>query len=128
MKDRVVIERAWLEKFKDMCNEEQLKEISYGLLQYGLYENSLDSSDPVVNVALNFIEPQIDNMQTAYEKKVNGGKVNGRPAKIDKKKVWELARQGTSAADIAQELGVESVKSIYSNEGWKKRKEDIFII
>lgn len=128
MKDRVVIERAWLEKFKDMCNEEQLKEICYGLLQYGLYENGLESEDPVVSVALNFIEPQIDNMQMAYEKKVNGGKVNGRPAKIDKRRVWELAREGLSAQDIAATLGIESVKSIYSNEGWKQRKNDIFLI
>lgn len=126
MKDRVVIEKAWLEKFKDICNEEQLKEISYGLLKYGLYGEDIDSNDAVVNVVLNFIRPQIDNMQKAYEKKISKGENVGRPATIDTETVYQMAREGAKAKEIAEVLG-KNIKSIYSNQGWINRKNPNFL-
>lgn len=126
MKDRVVIERTWLEKFKDICNEEQLKEISYRLLQYGLYEEELVSNDAVVNVVLNFVKPQIDNMQAAYEKKIAKGENLGRHATIDSKMVYLMAQEGKKAGEIAEELG-QKVKSIYSNKGWVNRNDPDFL-
>ena len=126
MKDRVVIERAWLEKFKDMCNENQLKEICYGLLQYGLYEEEIQSEDAIVNVVLNFVKPQIDSMQAAYERKVARGETVGRPAKIDAKTVYLMANDGMKAKEIAEALG-QKEKSIYSNQGWVNRKNPNFL-
>lgn len=121
MRNKVVIMSNWLEQFKD-CSLEQQKEICYGMLMYGIKEEYIKSDDPVVNVALNFITPQIDAMQDIYDKQVKTGRQGGRPGKIDNKKVWELAREGKNGSQISEELGVPKT-TIYSSEGWKKRND-----
>ena len=38
MRDSVVVMRNWIEQVESLCNEEQLRELCYNLLRYGLYE------------------------------------------------------------------------------------------
>ena len=68
MRDSVKIMSNWLESFKDTCTEEQLKEICYRIIQYGIYEKWIEKEDDdaVVKVAMNLISPQIDIMQTGH--------------------------------------------------------------
>ena len=53
-------------------------------------------------------------------------KTAGRKKKIDDQKVYELAREGKTAQEVADELGV-SKSAIDKNEGWKNRKNDEFV-
>lgn len=125
-KNSVVVMRQWLEQFREICNEEQQKEICYNILEYGLFGNKIESADAGVQLAMNFILPQIDAMQASYGKKVESAKKAGRPSTIDKFAVWKLARKGLTAAQIASELGVANYRSIYENDGWKCRKIENF--
>lgn len=125
-RNTMVVMRQWLDKFKEVCNEEQQKEICYGIMEYGLYGNKIESEDAGVRLAMNFILPQIDFMQTSYDKKIDLGKKVGRPSKIDKMSVWQLAREGKTAIQIAEELGIENYRNVYENDGWKNRKNAQF--
>ena len=49
-------------------------------------------------------------------------KSGGRKKKLDDKKVYELAKEGLTAQEVADKLGV-SKSSIDKSEGWKKRNE-----
>ena len=123
MRDSVKIMSNWLESFKDTCTEEQLKEICYRIIQYGIYETWIEKEDDdaVVKVAMNLISPQIDIMQDEYEEKIERGKRGGRPAKLNPRIVWKLAREGKKAKEISEELGGVPLTTIYSSEGWKQR-------
>lgn len=125
-RNSMVVMRQWLDKFKEICTEEQEKEICYAIMEYGLYGRKVESEDAGVQLAINFIIPQIDFMQTSYEKKIDFGKKVGRPSTIDKMAVWTLAREGKTAAEIAEELGVENYRNIYENDGWKNRKNALY--
>ena len=52
-------------------------------------------------------------------------KTAGRKKKLDSQKVYALAREGKTAQEIADELGV-SKSSIDKSEGWKNRREEHF--
>ena len=60
MRDSVKIRSNWLESFKDTCTEEQLKEICYRIIQYGIYEKWIEKEDDdaVVKGAMNLISPK----------------------------------------------------------------------
>ncbi len=126
MKDRVVIEREWLDKIKNNATEEELDKICRGLIEYGLFGEKITTNNNFVQMTLDFIYPQIDKMQEAYEKKVNKGKNVGRPATIDTETVYKMARNGARAKEIAEVLG-KNIKSIYSNQGWINRNNDNFL-
>ena len=125
MKDKMMVMTSWLDKFNNICNEEQQKEICYRILRYGLYGENVNSEDAVVNLAMNFIVPQIDNMQESYSKKVAAGNSYGRPKVADDVAIWKLAREGKNGRKIAEELGIND-KTVYSSRGWKCRKMDTF--
>lgn len=127
MRDSVKIMSNWLDNFKDVCTEEQLKEIYYRIIQYGLYEKWIEKEDddPLVKIAMNFISPQIDAMQDAYEERIEKGK-HGRAGKLNSYQIWTWAREGKKAKEIAELLGGISINSVYSNAGWKAKDNDNF--
>ena len=47
-------------------------------------------------------------------------------AKLDDNKIWSLAKEGKTAQQVADELGV-SKSSIDKSEGWKQRKNEEFV-
>lgn len=126
MKNRLVIESNWIADIKQKCSREQWRDILEGIVEYGIFEEEIESKDNYVDAVLKFIKPQIKNMQQAYDKRVNKGKNVGRPATIDTEKVYHMARDGMKAKEIAEVLG-KNVKSIYSNQGWIHRKEEDFL-
>ena len=130
MRDSVKVMSNWLESFKDTCTEEQLKEICYRIVQYGIYERWIEKEDddPVVKVAMNLISPQIDAMQDNYEEKIERGKRGGRPPKLNAHQIWKYAREGKKAKEIAELMGGISVNSVYSNAGWKAKDDDDFYL
>ena len=125
MRDSVVIMRNWIEQVESLCNEEQLRELCYNLLKYGLYEEYIESKDPAVNMALRFITPQIDAMQEDYQKKIASGAKGGKACKVDNEKIWKMARDGISGGKIAEELGLPR-STVYSSAGWRAREKEQF--
>jgi hypothetical protein len=119
---KVVIMKDWLDLIEKRCSSDQVKEICYKLLQYGLNEKYEESEDLVVNIMLDTFCPQIDAMQETYRERVVQASRGGRPAALDNKMVWELAKQGLTGTDIAEKLGVPK-STVYSSAGWRNRNE-----
>ena len=85
------------------------------------------SDDVTAQVALNFIMPQIKNMQNSYDNKVKMGETRGRKKLVGDDVVWRMAHdEKKSAATIAEELNI-NVKTIYSTKGWKERNNPNFL-
>ena len=120
----MVVMTKWLENLN--CTEEQKKEICYRIVKYGCMEEYVQSDDPAVNMAMDFILPQIDTMQENYESKIAAGQHSGRQTILDAKEIWELARSGMSGTAIAEQLGVPKT-TLYSNIGWKQRRNKEFL-
>lgn len=118
--DRVVVMKHWVDNVIDMLSEEQLKEFSYAILKYGLYEEYYESKDVAVKMALNFVLPQIDLMLDSYEERKEFGTNVGRKKSINDMEVWNMYQQGMSGAEIARKLG-KPTSTIYSTDGWKNR-------
>ena len=126
-RDNMVVMASWFNKFKSKLSEEQMKEVCYGIVNYGLWREKYDSDDLSVDVVLSFIYEQIERMQDSYDFKVENSKKAGRPKTTNDIQIYNLARQGKTASEIAHELGVNSDKTIYSTEGWKNRKNSNYL-
>lgn len=120
MKNSLMVMAPWLENCKGLPKE-QLKEIYYQMIRYGIYEEEIDTKDPIVKMALGFITPQIDRMQDGYETLVAQGRKGGRPIDYDNEQIYSYASQGMSAKQIEALTGVPA-KKIYDTQGWKRAK------
>lgn len=119
--------KNWLDQIEKNGNEEQKKEIVWAIVKYGLEEEYNKTDDPVVNMALDFILPQIDNMKDKYNSQIEQGKKGGRPKTIDDAEIWRMAHEeGLNGSEIASRLGVPK-STVYSTVGWKERKNNDFI-
>lgn len=121
MRDQMLVMRHWLENIKKNGTLEQIKEVYYRIMEYGIFEKKHPSEDPVVNIALDSVYTQIDIMQEKYEQDKKNGRRGGRPVVVDNGKIWKLAREGKSGIEISTELGIPKT-TVYSSEGWRQRK------
>lgn len=124
----MVVMASWFNKFKSKLSEDQLKEVCYGIIQYGLWREKYESDDLSVDVVLSFIYEQIERMQDSYDFKVENSKKAGRPRTTNDVQIYNLARQGKTASEIAVELGIASDKTVYSTDGWKNRKNSDYLL
>lgn len=127
-RDNMVVMASWFNKFKSKLSEDQLKEVCYGIIQYGLWREKYESDDLSVDVVLSFIYEQIERMQDSYDFKVENSKKAGRPRTTNDVQIYNLARQGKTASEIAVELGIASDKTVYSTDGWKNRKNSDYLL
>lgn len=127
-RDNMVVMASWFNKFKSKLSEDQLKEVCYGIIQYGLWRERYESDDLSVDVVLSFIYEQIERMQDSYDFKVENSKKAGRPRTTNDVQIYNLARQGKTASEIAVELGIASDKTVYSTDGWKNRKNSDYLL
>lgn len=126
MRNNMQVMAAWLESCEALPLE-QKKEIYYHIIRYGIYGEEPMSDDVTAQVALNFIMPQIKNMQNSYDNKVKMGETRGRKKLVEDEVVWRMAHgEKKSAATIAEELGI-NIKTIYSTKGWKERNNPNFL-
>lgn len=120
-RDNMMVMASWFNKFKSKLSEEQMKEVCFGIVNYGLWREKYESDDLSVDVVLSFIYEQIERMQDSYDFKVENSKKAGRPKTVNDVEIYKLASQGIRAKEIAAELNIASVKTIYSSEGWKNK-------
>ncbi len=126
-RDNMMVMASWFNKFKSKLSEEQMKEVCFGIVNYGLWREKYESDDLSVDVVLSFIYEQIERMQDSYDFKVENSKKAGRPKTTNDIQIYNLARQGKTASEIANELGINSDKTVYSTEGWKNRKNGNYL-
>ena len=75
---------------------------------------------------VNMLKGRIDASISAYEEKVEKSKTAGRKKKYDNQVIYDLARSGKTAEEVAAELGC-SKSTIDKSEGWKNRKVEGFV-
>lgn len=95
------------------------------IVRYGTRQATRYDDDPVIFSIVNGYKGSIDNTISGYEKKMEMSKSAGRKKKVDDRRIYELAREGKTAQEVADELGV-SKSSIDKSDGWKNRKSNEF--
>ena len=125
MTDTFVVRGEWLQNISTLPPEMQDKIIAE-IVRYGTRQPTLYDNDPIVFSIVNGYKGSIDNSIAEYERKLEMSKTAGRKKKLDDKAIYDLAQQGRTAQEVANELGV-SKSSIDKSEGWKQRKNAEFV-
>jgi hypothetical protein len=119
MIDTFIMRGEWIKNIQTLPVEMQDK-ILAEIVRYGTKQPTMYDDDPVIFSIVNGYKSSIDNTSAAYEQKVCASKTAGRKKKIDDRRIYELAREGKTAAEVAEEMGV-SKSSVDKSEGWKNR-------
>ena len=125
MIDTFIVRGEWLKNIETLPLDMQDKVLAE-IVRYGTRQPTQYDDDPVIYSIVNGYKSSIDNTINDYERKVSMSKTAGRKKKIDDAKVYELARTGKTAQEVADELGV-SKSAIDKSDGWKNRKSEEFV-
>lgn len=125
MANTFVFYGEWIDNIKDLPIEEQDKIIA-DIVRYGTRKELQHENDTYASAIVNMLKGRIDNNIYEYEKKVEMSKTAGRKKKVNDKQIYDMAREGKTANQIALELGC-SKATVDKNEGWKNRKIDNFV-
>ncbi len=117
-----VIHSDWLNAIDQLPLEDQDKIIAE-FVRYGCRLEQRYSSDPRINSFTNLLKGRIDFSIKKHEGEVVRGR---RKLKADDKSVYEMAREGMSADEIAEYFGVKK-NTIQHKEGWKQRNNPNFV-
>ena len=125
MIETFIVHKEWLDNIAGLPVEMQDKVIA-DFVRYGVGLNLEHSEDPVTQSMVNMLKNRIDYSKEQYAKKVEMSKSAGRKKKLDDQQVYELAREGRSAVEVAEILGV-SKSAVDHSEGWRNRKQEGFV-
>lgn len=123
MTNTFIMRGEWLQNIAGMPIEMQDKVIAE-IVRYGTGQELVYTDDYVISSIVNMVKGSIDFSLDNYEQKVMNSQKGGRKKKIDDDQIYELARKGMTAQEIADELGV-SKSSVDKSEGWKRRKQTL---
>lgn len=125
MVDTFIMRGEWIDNIDTLPLDMQDKVLAE-IVRYGTGKATQYDNDPIVFSIVNGYKGSINNSINEYEKKLEMSKTAGRKKKLDDQKVYELARAGKTAQEVANELGV-SKSSIDKSDGWKNRKIEGFV-
>lgn len=125
MIDTFIMRGEWLDNIETLPLDMQDKVLAE-IVRYGTKKPTKYDDDPIIFSLVNAYKGRIDSTSQDYAKKVEMSKTAGRKKKLDENKIWLLAKEGKTAQQVADELGV-SKSSIDKSEGWKQRKNEEFI-
>lgn len=125
MIDTFIMRGEWLDNIETLPLDMQDKVLAE-IVRYGTKKPTKYDDDPIIFSLVNAYKGRIDSTSQDYAKKVEMSKTAGRKKKLDENKIWMLAKEGKTAQQVADELGV-SKSSIDKSEGWKQRKNEEFV-
>lgn len=125
MIDTFVMRGEWIDNIATLPPEIQDKVLA-DIVRFGTGRPTLYDDDPIVFSLVNGYKGSMTNTTNEYLKKIEMSKTAGRKKKISDQRVYELAREGKTAQQVADELGV-SKSAIDKSDGWKNRKNDDFV-
>lgn len=120
--DTFIVRGEWLDNISTLPVEYQDKIIA-DIIRYGVRKPTIHDDDPVIFSMVNMLKGRIDSSINDYKKKLDMSKSAGRKKTIDDKAIYEMAREGKSATQIAEALGC-SKSAVDHSDGWKNRKVD----
>ena len=123
--NRFVFYGEWLDSISHMPIEDQDKIIAE-IVRYGTETQREHLDNPAITMAVNFTKGAIDKAKADYLQKVMAGHNYGRKKTVDDKAIYDLARQGKKANEIADLLGIGK-STVDHSEGWKNRKVDNYL-
>ena len=126
MKDNVtfIMHGDWLENIKALPIEQQDKIIA-DMVRYGVGMDQVHAADPMVCSVVNMVKKSIDFSKEKYQQKVDMSKTAGRKKTVNDRQIYDMARDGKTANQIAEMFGV-SKSTIDHSSGWKNRKKEDF--
>lgn len=125
MLDTFIMRGEWIDNISTLPAEIQDKVLA-DIVRFGTGRATLYDNDPIVFSLVNGYKGSMMNTTNEYLKKIEMSKTAGRKKKIDENRIYALAREGKTAQQVADALGV-SKSAIDKSEGWKNRKNDEFV-
>lgn len=125
MIDTFVMRGEWIDNIATLPADIQDKVLA-DIVRFGTGRPTLYDNDPIIFSLVNGYKGSMTNTTNEYLKKVEMSKTAGRKKKIDDKKIYALAREGKTAQEVADTLGV-SKSTIDKSDGWKNRKNEEFV-
>lgn len=122
MIDTFVFRGEWIDNIEKMPEDMQDK-ILADMVRYGTRRELKYKDDPIISSLVNMVKGSIDYTIDGYEKKLEMSKVAGRKKLFDDSVIYNMAKAGKTAQEIAKELGC-SKSTIDKSDGWRFRKED----
>lgn len=123
MADTFIFRKEWIDNINMLDTAVQDK-ILGDLARYGAGLPLQHDNDPVVASIVETQKKRIDVSIDAYEEKVVMSKGAGRKATVDRSQIYEMARNGLSAKEIAKQIGC-SQSTVQHSEEWKRARNDI---
>ena len=121
-----IVHSEWLDCIANLPIEQQDKIIAE-IIRYGTGNEMVHADDAVTQAFVNMVKGRIDYSKDKYAQKIEGGKTSGRKKTINNQKIYDLAKEGKSSAEIAEILEC-SKSSVDHSEGWKQRNNgDCFV-
>ena len=125
MIDTFVMREEWIDNISTLPAELQDKVLA-DIVRFGTGRPTLYDRDPIVFSLVNGYKGSMTNTTNEYLKKLEMSKTAGRKKKIDDRKIYELAKEGKTAQEVADALGV-SKSAIDKSDGWRNRKNEEFV-
>ena len=125
MIDTFVMRGEWIDNIATLPADIQDKVLA-DIVRFGTGRPTLYDNDPIIFSLVNGYKGSMTNTTNEYLKKIEMSKTAGRKKKIDDKKIYALAREGKTAQEVADTLGV-SKSTIDKSDGWKNRKNEEFV-
>lgn len=110
--DGFVFFRSVWESYQELKRKDAVlaEKFLTAVIEYGL-EGEYDESDPLINALMGGVTIGIDNAHSRRTASQDNGSKGGRPKLYSSEKIAELAQQGKTSQQIADELGC-SIKTV----------------
>jgi len=120
-----IVHKEWLDNISGLPIEQQDKIIAE-FVRYGCGMELQHSDDAFAQAMVNMLKNRIDYSKDKYLQKVEMGKTAGRKKKVNDMEIYQLAREGKTANEIATILDI-SKSTVDHSTGWKERKNEEFV-